>query len=125
MKISVKVQSVEELEELCAGLIEIHEAPPAGANPEDAEDPFIGEEGILTVETDEIEVEAVFSVDVFPDNISIEVLYTGWDETLERVDDAHGLETHSPAVATMQLENKWLDNTTKKSVAIYKVSAEH
>ena len=55
MKSTISVLQADDIEELAAEVIEIYEAPPEGANPEDDDDPHLGEDGILFVETDELE----------------------------------------------------------------------
>ena len=124
MKSRISVLTVDELEELAAEVIEIYEAPPEGANPEDEDDPHLGENGILFVETNELEVEADFPLDDFPEEATFSVIFIGWDETEERMAEAHGLETHLPAEVKITLKKKWLSDSGK-SMAIYGVSAEH
>jgi len=122
MKAQISIHSVEELEKAAADVIEIHEDAPDGANPEDPDDPYLGEEGILVVETDELEVEADFPLDDFPQELSFSLNFIGWDETEKRMAAAHDLETHLPAEVTITLIKKW-ENDFGKNMALYSVVA--
>ena len=124
MRARISIQSIEELEQEAADVIEIYEDPPEGANPEDDDDPYLGEDGTLVIETKELEVEADFPLDEFPEELSFPVSFIGWDETEERMAEVHGLETHSPAEVTLTLKKKWRDKSGK-SLAIYLVAAGH
>lgn len=120
----MSVDNVAQIEEEAAEVIEIYEDPPEGANPEDDDDPFIGEDGVLVVETDELEVDAGFPLDDFPEELSFPVDFIGWDETEERVAAVHGLQTHEPAEVTITLQKKWLDESGR-SKALYYVKAKY
>ena len=124
MKIYLTVSCVDDIEEEAPEIIEIYEDPPEVANPEDDDNPFIGKDGTLNVETDELEIDADFPLDDFPQNLSFPVTFTGWDETEERMQSAHGLETQLPAEVTITLQNKWTDDSGR-SRAIYIVHATH
>ena len=124
MKAYLTVNSVDDIEEEAPEIIEIYEDPPEGANPEDDDDPFIGEDGTLIVETDELEIDADFPLNEFPQELSFPVNFTGWDETEERMAAVHGLGTHFPAEVTITLQKKWMDDKGR-SRAFYLVNAEH
>lgn len=124
MKVFISVGSVEEIEEEAAEAIEIYEDPPDGANPENADDPLIGEDGALVVEADELEIDADFRLDDFPQELSFSVNFIGWDETEEKMAAVHGLETHLPAEVTITLQKKWRDDSGRNK-ALYAVTAEH
>ena len=124
MKEYLSVSFTEEIEEKASEVIEIYEDPPDEADPENDDDPYIGEDGILVVETDELEIYSDFSLDDFPEELSFPVNFIGWGETEERMAAAHGLESHSPANVTIRLQKKWRD-VSGRSKAIYKVTAEH
>jgi len=122
-KVRISISSVEELEEEATEAIEVYEDPPEGADPTDEDDPHIGEDGTLVVETEKLEVEADFPIEEFPEETSLYVSFIGWDDTEELMEAAHGLERHPPAEVTITLKTK---RRTKagKSVALYAVSVE-
>lgn len=124
MKAHISIRTVEELEEEAADAIVIHEDPPDGACPEDEDDPYLGEEGTLVVDTEELEVEADFVPDDFPETLSFPVRFAGWDDTEERMASVHGLETHLPAQVTITLVRKW-SSDSGTSIAVYRVEAIH
>ncbi len=123
MKTHIHIHSIDELEEEAADAVGIYEDPPDGANPENDDDPLLGEEGILVVETEKLEVMADFPIEDFPEELSFPVSFIGWDETYERMEEVHGLETHQPADVTISLRKKWKAESGK-SIALYDVSAE-
>jgi hypothetical protein len=121
MKACIFVDTPEEIEEEARAAIQIFENPPEGADPEDEDDPHIGEDGTLVLETTELEVEGGFPLSEFPQELDLYVDFTGWDETEERVEAVHGLESHEPADVTITLKRKWQD-ASGKSVALYAVA---
>lgn len=124
MKAHISIDSVADLEEEAAEAIVIHEDAPDGANAEDDEDPHIGEDGTLVIDTDELEVETNSPLADFPQELSFPISFIGWDETEERVAAIHGLETHLPAEVTITLVRKW-QSKSGKNVALYTVVAVH
>ena len=124
MRVDITIDDPEELEEMAVDIIAIYEDPPEGANPENPDDPLIGEDGVLVVGTEKITVQANFDQDLLSDDLSFSVNYIGWDETLERMEEIHGLEPHPPAWVTLSLKRSW-KSETGEILAEYSVSAEH
>lgn len=124
MKARISVKSVEEIEDEAAEAVEVYESPPKGANPEDDDDPFLGEDGVLELDTGELEVEATFSLGDFPAELSLRVPFIGWDETEARMAAAHGIEMHLPASVTGTLERSWVSESGK-SMALYQLAVGH
>jgi hypothetical protein len=117
----ILIGNIDELSEEICDIIELYEDPPKGANPEDDDDPYIGEDGTLVLDTKEIEIEATFDPEEFPDNITVYVNYIGWDYTDERAAAVYGMETHEPAEVYLTLRKKW-NGEDEESLAIYDIS---
>jgi hypothetical protein len=124
VKTHISVDSVADLEEEAAYTIVIYEEAPDGANADDDADPHLGEDGTLVVETDRLEVESDFPLADFPRELSLPVSFMGWDETEDRMADAHGLQVHPPAEVTITLVKKW-QSKSGRSIALYSVEAVH
>ncbi len=118
------VSEPEDIEDAVSEAVSVHEDPPQGVNPNDDDDPHLGEDGILTVEPDQIEIEGDFGREEFPEKESFPVDFLGWDHTEEREAAVHGLQTHEPADVTITLEKSWTEKRGK-SVGLYRVQAEH
>jgi len=117
--IQVIANSIEDFIEEAQTEIEIYEDPPEGANPEEDDDPYIGEEGVLSLETREVEWVTGLKVDELPDNLSFTVGYIGWDEDEDAV---HGLEAHDPANVKITLLKKW--KSDESTHAVYSILLE-
>jgi hypothetical protein len=144
MKANISIQAIDDIEEVAQEVMHIYENPPGGAKrSEDYEDdnegntndlfdyPYAGEDGLLEVfssdnykEIDQLEIEADFSIDEFPDEFGFNMSYIGWDETESRMAALHGLDYHGPARVILTLKNKWID-PSGKSIALYDVAVEH
>ena len=120
----ISVERPNDLEDVAAEAIYVGEDPPEGADPADDDDPHIGEDGILTVEPEQLEVECDPGTGDLPPELCFPISFFGWDYTEEREAAARGLETVPPADVTITLQKTWTERSGR-IVGLYKVKAEH
>ena len=129
MKAYISISSVDELEKEAINAIEIYEDRQEDLDPdegeeedEDSENLFMDEPGDIVLETDELEVDADFSLDEFPGILSFSIDLLGRDDD-EGLSTPRNLDSKHMADVVITLKKSWTD-PSGKSMALYDVDLD-
>ncbi|MBN2803176.1 MAG: hypothetical protein JXR91_08780 [Deltaproteobacteria bacterium] len=117
----IKVSNQDEIKEKVLEIIKVNEEPPEGADEENIDFEFSGLNGTLVVEPDYVQILLLNPLDDFPQKITFEKDYLGYDETPAIIKKLKGLRSHEPAIIDMVFTGVTLSED--KVWGIYALSA--